>query len=83
MEKLLINLYVPSLMQDYDLFVPQEVEIQKTLSLIADGVVELSGGRYQKSGKEVLIRDGTNKPLHPWKTLYDYDIMDGERLILV
>lgn len=83
MEKLLINLYVSVLLRDYDLLVPQEVKIQKVKDLIADGVAEMSRERFQKSGNEVLMREGAAKPLHPEKTLYDYDVRDGERLILI
>ena len=83
MEKLLINLYVPVLLQDYDLLVPQEVKIRKVMDLIADGVAEISRQRFQKSGNEVLMREESVKPFHPEKTLYDYDVRDGERLILI
>ena len=83
MEKLLINLYVPVLLQDYDLLVPQEVKIRKVKDLIADGVAEMSRQRFQKSGNEVLMREGAARPFHPEKTLFDYDVRDGERLILI
>ena len=83
MEKLLIHLYVPALMQDYDLFVPQDVPIARVILVLTDGVAQQSQGKYCPSQRECLIPAGADAPLRPDKTLADYGIQDGEMLLLI
>ncbi len=83
MEKLLIRLYVPALMQHYDLFMPQDVPVARLLPVMTEGLVQLSQGRYSPSGRECLMASGAEAPLQPEKTLYDYGIQDGDRLLLI
>ncbi len=83
MEKLLIHLYVPALVKDYDLFVPQDVPIRTVTLVIENGVRELSVNRYTPSGKAFLLLQGGAAPLDPEKTLADYGVQDGENLLLV
>ncbi len=83
MEKILIHLYVPALMRDYDLFVPQDVPCERLLPVLTDGLLQLSHGRYDPSGQEHLTAEGQKAPMQPDKTLADYGIRDGETLLLV
>ncbi len=83
MEKLLIHLYVPALMRDYDLFVPQNVPIRKLIPVLTDGISQLSLKKYNASGLECLMSSDGNAPLHPDKTLADYGIRDGAMLLLI
>ena len=54
MEKILIDLYVPSIQMGYDVFVPSDLTLRELLPLLLEGVVDLSGGKYKVSGRELL-----------------------------
>lgn len=82
MEKKLISLYVPAAQEKFDVFVPIDVEIATLTELMADGVDELCGGRYNRSREEMLTQKNPDMLLRPEKTLADYGIEDGEELVL-
>lgn len=83
MEKILVNLFVPSVQEKYDIFVPSNLEIGVLVSVLANGVQDLCNGRYCQSEKEMLIRLSPDIVLNPHKTLSYYDIKDGARLVLI
>lgn len=83
MDKILISLFVPSVQEKYDLFVPVDLEIGILAGILANGVHDLCDGRYCVSGKEMLIRTAPDAVLNPKKTLADYDINDGVGFILI
>ena len=56
MEKTLINLYVPSVQEEYDLFAPADMKIRELVGVLAIGVKDLSNGHYRISNKEMLLR---------------------------
>ena len=83
MEKILINLFVPSVQEKYDLFVPSDLEIGVLTGILANGVRDLCNGRYCISEKEMLIKTSPDVVLNPKKTLSEYDVNDGVKLVLI
>ncbi len=83
MEKLLIQLTVPSVKLEVDVFVPGDVEIATLAATMASGVQDMTNGRFGVSGREMLILADPELLLHPQSTLLDYGIQDGARLYLI
>jgi len=83
MEKKLINLYVPAVQEQFDVFVPPNLDIASLIQLLADGVAESCRGRYMSSHQEMLSLRQPDMLLHPEKTLADYGIEDGARMVLI
>ena len=83
MDKILIRLLVPAVGDDFDLFVPAGLEIGVLTSLLAEGVNELCGGRYNLSGEEMLNQKDPDRLLNPLNTLADYSVEDGAILVLI
>ena len=83
MEDLLVNVEVPSIQENYDIFVPSGLQIALLTDVLANGVLELTNGRYQKSGMEMLMRLDPDVLLDPGKTIEDYHIENGARLMLL
>ena len=83
MEKLLICLYVPAIGERFDLFVPRDCDIGTLTKILADGVVQLSDGRFDASGKEMLAMKDPDLLLHPARCLEDYAVRDGAQLVLL
>lgn len=83
MEKILINLEVPSVKKNFDVFVPPDLEIKELCGVLSNGVYELCNGRYGISGNEMLIRVVPPALLNPEKSLMEYCVNDGAKLILL
>ncbi len=83
MEDLLVSVEVPSIQEKYDIFVPSDLLIGLLSDVLSNGVRELSNGRYQKSGKEMLMMLDPDVLLDPEKSLQDYGIGSGTRLMLL
>ncbi len=82
MEKLLVSVYVASLQERFDLFIPTMLPMQELAQLIAQGLVELSNGRYEPSGTELLCLKEPATLLHQKKTPADFALRNGDELIL-
>ena len=82
MEKVLVNLFVPSLGERYDVYIPTFLRVEEITSLLAKTMVDLSAHQYVSSGEEFLCSIDQNQLLRQERTLADYDIVNGEHLML-
>ena len=83
MEKTLINLFVPSVQEEYDLFAPSDLKVSELVSVLAIGVEDLSNGHYSISNKEKLLRTNPDAVLNPQKSLRESGVKNGTRLIMI
>ncbi len=83
MDKILIRLSVPALGEEFDLFVPVKLKIGFLTRILAEGVSELSSGRYNLSGEEMLNQRTPARLLDPRKTLAEYGVEEGADLVLL
>ena len=81
--KILVNITVPAISEQYDIFVPTNVRIKIIASLVANTVEELSDHRYVASGSECLCSLEKNILLRHGATLNDYGIQTGDHLIMM
>ena len=82
MEKVLVNLFVPSLGERYDVYLPTFLRVDVITSLLAEIIVDLSAHQYVSSGEEFLCSIDQNQLLRQERTLTDYDIVNGEHMML-
>lgn len=83
MEKVLTGIHVVAVGRKYDAFVPADMEISQLTSIIANGVAELTDGKYESSGLEMLSLMEPESLLNPALTLNDYQVKDGMQLYLI
>ena len=83
MEKVLVGIHAAAVGQRYDAFVPTDVPISRLTELIANAVAELTDGKYESSGLELLSLQEPESLFDPMLTLNDYQIKDGMQLFLV
>ena len=83
MEKLLIHLYVPAVAEDFDLFVPADLSVEKVIRILATGIEESTNGRSRPSGRETLMPGDGRKAFRPECRLAEYAVRDGDKLILI
>lgn len=83
MEKILVNIYIPATGGSYDVFIPYDIPIIELIPIIANGISDLSGGKYLVSKHEQLCLKDTSCLLNPKHTLGEYGIQDGAHLYLI
>ena len=83
MNKILVKICVPVTGDEFDMFVPTDVPIKDVKRVMADGVVDVTNGRYLTSGYEQLCLKEPDGVLNPELTLQDYGVLDGTVLYLI
>lgn len=81
--KLLINVSVPAIGEQYDILVPDNLRIRNVTLLIAETVENLSNHMYISSGGEHLCSADRNILLRPHATLDKYGIKNGDHLVMI
>lgn len=83
MNKVLIEICVPAIGNRFDVFAPVDVPIRELNGIVANGIVEITSGKYVASKAEHLCQKDPVGILDPSLTLQDYDIQDGIQLYLI
>lgn len=83
MEKILIRLIVPAIKQEHDMYIPGFLTVRELTELILRAVQEVSGHSFITSGNEVLCLRERNIILDPGMTAFDYDIKNGDHIVLI
>ena len=83
MNKILICLEVPSILQKYELYVPGFLTVKEGTELMVRAVKELSSGRYISSGEELLCSRQLDVRLDEHAHFSDYEIGEGDHLVLL
>lgn len=83
MDKVLVEICVPAVDSRFDIFAPLDAPIWELAKVIADGVVELTNGKYVASGYEHLCLKEPAGLLNPMLTLQDYGVKDGVQLFVI
>ncbi len=81
--KILIVLEVPAIRNEFEMRVPDNLQLKKMIPLMVKAVNELSGGTYVSSGHELLCTRRLNGVLDAEGTLANYSMVNGERLLLL
>ena len=82
MDKALVNLFVPSIGEQYDVRIPTFLTVKEVSDLLARLLADLTDHQYVSSGQEFLCSMDQNLLLRQECTLYDYGIVNGEHLML-
>ena len=82
MAKILIGLYVPSIEEKFDLFVPTDLPIGELCTLLANGLEQATDGHYKASGNELLCLVRPDQLLSRAQTLDEYMVENGDQLAL-
>lgn len=83
MDKVLIEIHIPAIHERYDIFAPTDASIKEIIAIIADGVAEITNGKYIVSGCEQLCMKEPSGLLNPTFTLKHYGVKDGAQLYLI
>ncbi|MBQ6264638.1 MAG: methyltransferase [Clostridia bacterium] len=83
MEKILVEVYVPSLMKSFDIFIPSVSQIGTVLELVKKAVNEITDGMFVPMDNTVLCNFENGKILDINKSVSELEICNGSRLMLI
>lgn len=83
MNKVLVKLYVPTIEEEYDVWLPINKKIYKVINLLIKAIYELSGG-YYKPSKMPMLYDKTTAELYDINlNVKENNIRNGSGIILI
>lgn len=83
MDKVLIELYVPSMDKEYDMWLPIHRRISNIMNLMLKSLNEINDGNLVTSDIPRLYNKETSKFYNEDTFLRDTDIKNGTKLILI
>lgn len=83
MNKILIKVKVPTLSQEYEMFIPINKQIGKIVNLIQKAVLEKNIDMIPIRNNLVLIKRDTNEILDNNTYVYNANIKQGDTLIML
>lgn len=83
MNKILTEVYFPSLFCSYDIYIPDRVRFYQVADMIERAVSRLTHGRYTATGSAILCDRDTGLVYDPNKTAEEVLLHSGSRLMLL
>ena len=83
MNKVLICVFVPTIEQSYELFVPINRKIGLIKKMVAKSIIDMTNNEYQINSELKLINKSTNYVYKDDEYIINTDIRNGAKLILL
>lgn len=81
--KILVQVYIPSIEKEYDLFIPISKRIGTIKELIEKGIIDITDQGYETIEDSNLYNKDTGAIYDVNKKVIDTDLKNGSRLILI
>ena len=81
--KVLINVYVPSIDECYEIYIPTNETVNKVLELIIKSVYELSDSNLDIESNHYILDPETLLILGNEQIIRDINIKNGKKIILI
>lgn len=81
--KILLEVYIPSIEKEYDIFVPVNKKIGTIKKMIEEGIIDLTDEVYKVSSDTNLYSKETGNMYDVNVRLIDTDLKNGSRIILI
>ena len=83
MNKVFVNLYVPLIEQNFELFIPINRKICAIIKMVTKSIDELSDGNYKVNTHTSLYNRKTGEVYDENITVKESDIRNGTSLIII
>lgn len=83
MDKILIEVYVPSIEKTFDVYIPKNLKMFEIESLVSNSIAELSSGYFAKSSDTVLCDRKNGLVLDINKSASELGLENGSTLMLI
>ncbi|MGN1165617.1 MAG: hypothetical protein ACI4S2_04220 [Lachnospiraceae bacterium] len=81
MDRVLVSLYIPSISETYDVYLPLHLQVHEIVDLIRKGLEQISLNEYYSSNAEILCDIDMGIVLSDKNTLAEYCIKNGDKLM--
>ncbi len=81
--KVLVNLIVPEIDRNFDLYLPINKKIGNIINLLNKTISEISNGEYKESITDILYNVTTGERYYPDVLLVNTNIRNGTKLVLL
>ncbi len=81
--KILVEVFVPLLNQEYDIFIPINKKIGNVVRLINEAINDLSNGCFPLKKDTFLYSKDTGMPLNLSKNVKDAGLVNGSQIVLI
>ncbi len=83
MKKYLVDVFLPTLGQHYDAYLPANKTVYETIALLSQIAESLSEGSFKGSNNTMLLDADSGEPYLMTDTIYKAGIRGASRLILI
>lgn len=83
MRKYLVDVYLPAARKHYDVYLPSGKLIGEVTMLLVNIAESLSDGEYKGTADSILLNADNGEPYNCDITVFDADIRNSSRLILI
>ena len=83
MDKILVEIAVPTAGKSYDVFIPQTSKMSEIVKLVSKSIADLSGGKFKPDDTTVLCDAETGNIFNINLSVYELEIKNGSKLMLI
>lgn len=83
MDKILVEVYLPSAELTYDVYIPIESKISEITQLISNAITDISDNKYKKGVDITLCDFLTGKEYNQNTKVFETNLENGSKLMLV
>lgn len=83
MDKILVEVYLPSAELTYDVYIPIESKISEITQLISNAITDISDNKYKKGVDITLCDFLTGKEYNQNTRVFETNLENGSKLMLV
>lgn len=83
MDKILVEVYLPSAELTYDVYIPIESKISEIAQLISNAITDISDNKYKKGVDITLCDFLTGKEYNKNTRVFETNLENGSKLMLV
>lgn len=83
MEKILVEVFLPSAGRSYDVYIPLSSPVSEVVLLVSKLLSELSNGYFKADKNTVLCDAQTGNVLNINTTVFESGLKNGSRLMLI
>ena len=83
MDKIVVEVYVPTLKTAYDMFIPADAMMYEVLALMKKAVLDLSGGKFMPDENTIICYRSNGAIININLSVFELDIHNGTKLMLI
>ncbi len=83
MDKILVNVYIPSIRKKYDVYIPLNSRLHEVIDLITKGFNDIEQGCCMRKTDSILCDFISGSILDINKSVKELNLINGSKLILI